>query len=142
MPIIRKIIILDRLKEIENSLDLITNNIPENYGDFKNMGLIKDDIMKREEFIIQNIIDICAIISSDMKLEKPYSEYDIIDNLKKSGILSEDLSSKIKEMKSLRNILLHRYGKINDELVYKSLINNLEDVEQFVKNIKILLNKN
>ena len=51
------------------------------------MGLLKDEIMNRMEFIIQNIIDICAVLSSNLKLEKPYSEDDIIENLGKAGLL-------------------------------------------------------
>ncbi len=95
------------------------------------MGLLKDGIMKRTEFMIQNIIDICAVLSSDLKLEKPYSEDDIIENLGKAGILQNDMARKIHEMKGLRNIQVHRNGKIDDELVFESLAGEMADIEVF-----------
>lgn len=88
--------------------------------------------MKMAEFMIHNVIDICAIISSDLKLEKPFSEDDIIDNIGGAGILDEDMVRKIREMKGQRNVLVHRYGKIDDALVYESLTGDLADIEAFV----------
>lgn len=133
MPVERKLIILDKLKEIEHSLSIVKEAIPDDVEEFKNMGLLKDGIMKRMEFIIQNIIDICAVLSSDLKLEKPYSEDDIIENLGKAGILQNDMVRKIHEMNGLRKILVHRYGKIDDELVFESLTGGMADIEVFFK---------
>lgn len=132
MGIQRRIIILDKMKDIEYSVNLVKENLPSSLEDFRNLGLVKDGIMKRMEFIIQNVIDICAVISSDMKLEKPHSEDDIIENLGKANVLNSNLVKKIREMKGLRNILVHRYGKINDDEVYESVNNDLDDVEEFL----------
>ncbi len=106
------------------------------------MGLLKDGIMKRTEFMIQNIIDICAVLSSDLKLEKPYSEDDIIENLGKAGILHNDMVRKIHEMKGLRNILVHRYGKIDDELLFESPTGELDGIEGYIKIIREFLSIN
>ena len=131
MPVERKIIILDKLKEIEHSLSIVKEAVPDDVEEFKNMDLLKDEIMNRMEFIIQNIIDICVVLSSDLKLEKPYSEDDIIENLVKAGLLQNDMARKIHEMKGLRNIQVHRNWKIDDELVFESLAGEMADIEVF-----------
>lgn len=98
--------------------------------------------MKRTEFMIQNIIGICAVLSSDLKLEKPNSEDDIIENVGKAGILNNDMVRKIHEMKGLRNVLVHWYGKIDDELVYESLTSDPTDIEVFINRIREFLSSN
>ncbi len=140
MAILRKLIIMDKIKEVDYSLYLIMENMPKDSKEFNNMGLLKDGIMKRLELIIQNIIDICAIISSDLRLEKPDSEEKIIDNLGKAGILNNEMVNKIKEMKGLRNILVHRYGKINDELIFENINKDLDDINNFINEIDLFIN--
>ncbi len=140
MAILRKLIIMDKIKEVDYSLYLIMENMPKDSKEFNNMGLLKDGIMKRLELIIQNIIDICAIISSDLRLEKPDSEEKIIDNLGKAGILNNEMVNKIKEMKGLRNILVHRYGKINDELIFENINKDLDDINTFINEIDLFIN--
>lgn len=58
MGIERKLIIYNKIKEMEYSLTLVQENMPQDAEEFSNMGLLKDGIMKRVELIIQNIIDI------------------------------------------------------------------------------------
>ncbi len=142
MAVKRKLIIFDKIKEIEYSLNLVQENMPQGLEQFKSLGLLKDGIMKRTEFMIQNIIDICAVLSSDLKLEKPNSEDDIIDNMGRAGILSHNLVSKIHDMKGMRNVLVHRYGKIDDGLVYESLTGDLDDIDIFVNRIREFLDGN
>lgn len=142
MGIERKLIIYDKIMEMEYPLSLVQENMPQGAEEFSSMGLMRDGIMKRVEFIIQNIIDICAVISADLKLEKPYSEDDIIDNMNMAGILEENLVRKIHEMKGLRNVLVHRYGKIDDGLVYESLTRDLDDFEIFINRIREFVNNN
>lgn len=113
--------------------------MPSGLEDFRNLGLVKDCIMRRVEFVIQNVIGICAIISSDLKLEKPHSEDDIIENLGKANVLDSNMVNRIRKMKGLRNILVHGYGKINDDEVYESLINDLHEIEDFLKVVQKII---
>ena len=41
----------------------------------------------------------------------------------------------LKNMKGFRNILVHKYGVINDELVFEVLSEKLEDFEKFKQEI-------
>ena len=63
---LRATLIRSKLAEIEESIELVSEHIPEGFEDFSRLGLVKDGIYKRTEFAIENVFDICAIINSDL----------------------------------------------------------------------------
>ncbi len=103
-------------RKVEENLDLVKENLPNNVNEFKALGLVKDGIYKKIEASIQEVISICSIINSDLKLGIPSNRDDIIISLIENYILSRKMGEKVKEMKGFRNFLIHRYGKINDEV--------------------------
>lgn len=123
----RNDIIVAKLEEIEENLELISNHLPTDLEEFLNLGLIKDGIYKRLEYSIELVLDILAIINADLKLGIPDGETSVIDNIEKNKILEKKIVEKIRKMKSFRNILVNKYGKINDELVFELLKEDLED---------------
>jgi uncharacterized protein YutE (UPF0331/DUF86 family) len=135
----REEIIRIKLKEIKDSLTKIKNNLPKTLEEFLDLGLIKDGIYKRVEFMIENVLDICKIINTDLNLGLPKKDVDIIENLMKHKIISKKMGEKIKEMKSFRNILVHVYGEIEDEIAYEEIKNGLKDFEDFEKEIESFL---
>ena len=142
MKKIRKKEIIKRLREIEDSLVVLEENLPSNLEGFEKMGLVKDGIYKRIEFIIENIISISNILNSDLSLGIPSDEDSIIKNLEDKKIISGKLSEKIILMKGFRNILVHRYGNINDGQAFENIKENLNDFETFKKEILEFINRN
>lgn len=132
---IRTNIIKTKLKIIDENVELVKGSLPENVRDFKTLGLVKDGIYKKIEASIQEIISICSIINSDLKLGIPSNRDDIIMALHNNNILSSNMTEKIKELKGFRNFLVHRYGKINDEVAFKDINDGLSDFELFKKEI-------
>lgn len=132
-------IIRSKIEEILESLKLIEEHLPDDVEDFKKLGLIKDGIYKRTEFALQNVLDICAIINTDLKLSLPETEDDILETLSRARIISEELKNKLKLMKGFRNILVHRYGRINDDLAFSVLRENLKDIYTFIEAIEKFL---
>lgn len=65
---IRKAIILTKISEIEESVNLIDDNLPETFEEFRGLGLVRDGMYKRLEFAVENVFDICSILNSDLKL--------------------------------------------------------------------------
>lgn len=121
----RKEIIRTKIKEIEESIRLVEEHLPDTFKEFAGLGLIKDGIYKRIEFAIENVFDICAIINTDLELGIPSDDKDIIENLVRNEILSEEMGEKLKAMKGFRNIVVHRYGRIDDRIAFEILKENL-----------------
>ena len=63
-----------KLKEIDENLKIVGDNLPATLGEFRNLGLIKDGIYKKIEFCIENVLDVCAVLNSDMELGIPSDE--------------------------------------------------------------------
>ena len=84
---------------------------------------------------IQAIIDISHLVIIDLGLRRPQDNYEAISILFEKKIISEKLTQKLTKMVGLRNILVHEYGKIDRELIYKILQERLGELEDFKKQI-------
>ena len=129
----REALIRTKIKEIEESLRLVEENLPDTFVEFSRLGLVKDGIYKRVEFCIENVFDICAIINTDLELGVPRDDEDILDNLVKNKILSEEMKEKLKSMRGFRNIVVHRYGAVDDKIAFEIMLENLPDFYHFIK---------
>ncbi|KKK46391.1 hypothetical protein LCGC14_1197870 [marine sediment metagenome] len=128
-------VIKTKLKIITENIELVKENLPGKLSEFKALGLVKDGIYKRIEASIQEVISICSIINSDLKLGIPSNREEIIVALFRKKILSKKMSEKIKELKGFRNFLVHRYGTIDDEVAFKNIRNGLPDFKLFKEEI-------
>jgi len=84
---------------------------------------------------IQMVIDISCHLASKQNLGTPKTYSECIDLLAKFGYLSEELTSKIKSMIGLRNILIHEYISVDIRRLY-DLLEELDDVREFVRSVK------
>ncbi len=95
------------------------------------------DLIKRRacektvEVAIESLIDVSAMIVSAQKLGLPSNEENIFDILIENGILTQELGEKLKDLKGFRNVLIHRYGHVDDKMVYHNLSNYLDDFYKF-----------
>ena len=76
-----------------------------------------------------------------MKLGIPFDENEVFSKLETKKIISNEMSITLKEMKGFRNILVHKYGVIDNERVFEILTNKLEDFDKFKREILDFLKK-
>jgi len=124
-------IIKTKLKIVEENIILVKENLPEKIEDFINLGLIKDGIYKRIEASIQEILSICSIINTDLKLGVPPNRDEILKTLIDNNIISEKMGQILKELKGFRNFLVYRYGKIQDEIAFEDIKKGFLDFKFF-----------
>ena len=136
---IRDVLIYSKIAEIEESIDLVEQNLPRSLEEFMGMGIVKDGIYKRLEYAIENVFDICHIINADLSLGIPSSDEDVIENLRLNKILDPDISGKLVSMRKFRNIVVHRYGKIDDKIAFLLMHGQMEDFPIFNEKIKVYL---
>jgi uncharacterized protein YutE (UPF0331/DUF86 family) len=89
-------IIRTKIAEIQESLELIRENLPDSFEEFASLGLLKDGMYKRIEFCIQNVFDICAIINTDLRFGIPRSEDDIHGILARNGVIDDEMMANLK----------------------------------------------
>ena len=98
-------------------------------------------LYKEVEYAIQLVIDICSIINSDTSKETPSDEDSIFLSLVNNKIISKEIGDKIIEMKGFRNVLVHKYGKINNGEAYENVSQGLKDFERIIEEIEAFLVK-
>ncbi len=136
---IRDALVYSKITEIDESLKIVKDNLPDEVEEFVTLGIVKDGIYKRLEYAIEDVFDICHVINADLSLGIPSSEEDVIENLRNRGIIDSDISDKLMAMRKFRNIVVHRYGKIDDRIAFSLLENELGDFELFNERIRAFL---
>ena len=138
---LRAELIKSKLSKLIDTLNVIEENLPTSFSDFKNSRIIRDAIYKEIEFCIEIVLDICSIINSDLSLGMPEVEENILDNIEKKKILDKKTMNLIREMKKFRNVLVHKYGEIDDEQAFETIKENLNDFNYVSEEIEKLLKK-
>lgn len=136
---LRKIEIENKISKIFELLESIENIIPDKFEKFSKDDIVRDAIYKRVEVAIQDLIDIFYIINSDMRYGMPEVEDDITEHLKKNSVISDKSAIIFNEMKGFRNLLVHRYGDIDDKKAYFSIKAGLKDFELVIGEIEKFL---
>jgi len=96
---------------------------------------------KTVEVAIESLIDVSAMIISAQKLSLPSNEENIFDILIENAILTQELGEELKNLKGFRNVLIHRYGHVDDKMIYHNLSNYLDDFYKFENAIRSNLEK-
>jgi len=130
-----------KLKEMKSYLSELREIAPETLESY-----LQEDIRRRAcerllQISVESVIEISSEIVKGLDVEFISDEEDIFEKLKKKKVISEKLSLALKKMKGFRNILVHRYGEVDDREVFSFIENDLEDFEKFKKEILGFLKK-
>ncbi|MDD3857568.1 MAG: DUF86 domain-containing protein [Methanoculleus sp.] len=136
---IRDTAIRIKLREMTESIDIVKEHLPGSADSFVRLGIVKDGIYKRAEYAIENVFDICAILNADLHLGVPGTDEDILANLVQHGVLAPDMRQNLKVMKGFRNIVVYRYGAIDDALAFSILEKHIDDFSLFRQEVECFL---
>ncbi len=98
-------------------------------ADHKYRSAIERDL----QVAIEACIDIGKIIISEKRLRPPESMKDICAVLYENGFIDKGMFHVLEKMVGTRNILVHRYEKIDLELIYRILKRHLHDFQRFIR---------
>ena len=90
---------------------------------------------------IEILLDVGKLLIVIKGLKRPEENQEIFSALRDEKIISEKLAGNLMVIANFRNILVHDYEKIDREIVYEKLRNNLDDFENFKKEIAGYVNK-
>ena len=126
----------DKIIEIEKYLEELYDIVPSIFEAYKSDFKTKAACERYFERIMEAVIDLGFILIKEKNFKMPEDEEGIFNIFSKEKIISEELSKKLKDAKGMRNFIIHQYEKINDELVFEVLTENLEkDVREFLESI-------
>jgi uncharacterized protein YutE (UPF0331/DUF86 family) len=84
---------------------------------------------------VENCIDIAAHIISENGWGVPGSASEMFYLLEDRGILDPELTERMIKAVGLRNLIVHEYGKIDLNLLFATVRNNLNDLNSYLSNI-------
>jgi uncharacterized protein YutE (UPF0331/DUF86 family) len=87
------------------------------------------------------MIDAAQHIIADEGWREPLSYRDSFVVLSENGVLSRTHLSCYEKIASFRNLIVHYYERMDNEIVYGIFKRNLCDFEQFVQEISQFLNR-
>ena len=80
---------------------------------------------------IEAVCDIANHIVSYERWREPHGYRDLFEVLSDNGVIPKEYLNKFQNMAAFRNILVHRYNKIEDEVVFGIFRNRLGDFRLF-----------
>ena len=132
--------ILLKLDEMIQYVEELRDMLPEE-EEYQHNLIKRRASEKTIEVAIESLIDVSAMIVSSQQLGLPANEGNIFDILIENGILSKKLGEILKDMKGFRNILIHRYARIDDVIVHHNLSNFLDDFYEFKDAVESYIRK-
>lgn len=133
--------VLAKVDELQGYLKELRQIRPSSYEEYS-MSIEKRRSTERLlQISIECVLDICSLVASALRLGLPGSEEDLLEKVESAAVFQPAAMRKIKDMRAFRNILVHRYGRIDDHVVFHALAEQLTDYDKFIEETLRLLNR-
>ena len=113
------------LEELKSAEDI-------DWGKYQSDSRAKAFVERYLHLAIEEVMDIANHFVSFYKWREPIGYRDLFLILKEHGIISEKYLPTFQNMASFRNMLMHRYETIDDELVFGIFKERLDDFELLI----------
>lgn len=88
---------------------------------------------------VECALDVCHQLVAGRRLGLPGAEEEVLDKLESARLLSPETVGTLRRMKGCRNILVHEYGHVLDELIFEAITTRLGDFGAFKQEVLRLL---
>jgi len=133
---------------LEGKLDIIDRNLrfleevktlsPDQFVEsYKDVQAAKYSLLE----IMEACIDIANYIISVKGFRRAEEYSDMFKVLKEEGVIRKELATKLEDMARFRNLIVHRYGEIDNRRVLEIIKHNLKDIKEFEKEIEKFIKK-
>ena len=125
-------VLINKYESIERCIRRINeeyDNNSENLADYRKMDAIVLNLQRACEMAT----DVAMYIVSTRKLGIPQTKKEAFEKLNENGLISDDMCAKMKGMIGFRNIAIHEYKEIDEEILKAVIENHLVDIKEFVR---------
>ena len=127
-----KSVILNKFETIEKCINRINEeyqNNPENLDDYRKMDMIVLNLQRACEAVL----DFAVYIVSTRKLGLPQTKREAFILLEENNIIDSKMSKNMQGMVGFRNIAVHDYKEIDEEILKDVIENHLNDLLDFAR---------
>ena len=133
---------------IEGKFDIIDRNLrfleeiktlsPDQFVDsYRDAQAAKYSLLE----IMEACIDIANYVISVKGFRRAEEYSEMFKVLKEEGVIGKELATKLEDMARFRNLLVHRYGEVDNRSVLEIIKHNLKNIEEFEKEIEKFIDK-
>lgn len=133
--------ILAKVDELQGYLKELRQIQPSSYDEYSVSIEKRRSTERLLQISIECVLDICSLLVSGLRLGLPGSEEDLLERVESAAIFQPTTMRKIKGMRAFRNILVHRYGLLDDRLVFQASTEQLGDLDTFIEETLGLVNR-
>ncbi len=136
------LVLLERILAdiIANKVDL-ENEHDLSWSDYQADKKTRRFVERTLHIMTEAMIDIAQHIISDEKFREPDSYRDTFRVLAENKILEQGSLIVFEKMAAFRNLIVHYYEKVDDEIIFGIFKNNLDDFDLYCRQISKWLNK-
>lgn len=125
-------VLINKYESIEKCIKRINeeyDNNPDNLEDYRKMDAIVLNLQRACEMAT----DVAMYIVSNRRLGIPQTKKEAFEKLNKNGLISDEMYANMKGMVGFRNIAIHEYKQIDEDIVRDVIENHLGDIKEFVR---------
>lgn len=127
-------VIINKYASIEKCIKRIEEEYENNIENLYNYRKL-DPIVLNLQRACEASIDIAMYIVSTRKLGIPQTKKEAFIKLEENKLISKQISENMQKMVGFRNIAIHDYKQIDEEILEDVLKNHLNDFLDFAKEI-------
>jgi len=91
------------------------------------------------ELVCETVISTANFIIAQQGFERPKESKETVIKLAQNNIIPNDLADRLTGMIGFRNLLVHRYGNVDDAQAYTYLKEDIRDAHDLLQHINQLL---
>lgn len=129
-----KAVILNKFQTIEKCINRINEEYegkPNNLEDYRKMDMIVLNLQRACEAVL----DLAMYIVSTRKLGLPQNKREAFILLEENKIIDKQMSKNMQGMVGFRNIAVHDYKEIDEQILKDVIENHLNDLLDFARTI-------
>lgn len=131
---------MNRIEQYKRKFNFIIDKImvlPENV---KEEVFLMDALFYRLQVSIDAAMDVIAMLSKDLGVTVK-DDYSNIDELKSLNMLPTELLKELAHLNHVRNTLVHRYNKIEEDQIIREKDHYVDVLKRFVKLAEEIINE-
>ncbi len=110
------------------------------YGGMERKAFLEDETTisaAKYQFVvaIEACQALCNHLAARIARQAPASYADCYTIIQRADVLPVDLAEKLVSMVKFRNLLVHKYGKVDDARVYEIIQSDLGDLEEYLAKV-------
>ncbi|MBW6470108.1 MAG: DUF86 domain-containing protein [Methanosarcinaceae archaeon] len=133
--------ILDKIDEMDAYISELSEYVPDDEESYHDNKMQKRACERAFQLSCETLLDICNLIIAGKSFGLPKNSKDSMEKLAEHGIISKNLAIRLSEMVGFRNLLVHKYGTIDDSMAFNYLSCELKDFYEFLEAVEAFTKK-